>query len=150
MLHIQGIVASKLVVDGVVELWQEACIHLFAVVFQHHSQHLLFGGSVPHIAVVFKLHILFFLLVLGPFHLHAVVHLECSCGQFVGSAAKGFSEVGQCADVFKSLVVQVFHQVQVQLAFQVAGRVLILSDALFKGLFLSYQVHAVYALVHAQ
>ena len=53
------VIASKTLVDGGVELRQIAISNMLAIVFKQHGQHLLIQCSIPFIAIVGKLVVLF-------------------------------------------------------------------------------------------
>ena len=119
VVHILAAVAGIVGVDGLVEVGQVLGRHLLAVVVEQHGKHLLVGGLVPVLAVVFKLNVLFLLALLRALHLHAVVHAY-GPGRQLARAVESLAEERARLHQVEAPVVDALELVEVELALEVA------------------------------
>ena len=82
LIDVSLIVASKLLVDGVVEVGNPSFLHAFTVVFEQCDEYFLFRCLIPGVGVVIKFHVLLALFLLRSLYLHAESVAQSPCSHF--------------------------------------------------------------------
>ena len=146
-LYILACVAAELLLDGLVELGQVFLSHILTEVVDERSLHVLVESRVPLCAVVGEAVV--GLRLLAALLWHHSDECERTCVELAGAreclAPYGAEFVG-----IEALCVEVLHLLEVELALQVAGPLLILLDAVLEVSLLADDAHGVDALVHTE
>ena len=122
IIHILGVVAAKLSVDGLVELRQPLAVYVLLVVLQEGSEHFLIERHIPFCRVIFKLMILLLLVLLRTLHLHVGLELDGTGRELdVASSCERFSEVGPGVLHVCALLVELGELVEIYLVGKIVG-----------------------------
>ena len=142
------IIASKLGLYVVEEGGQRLFVNVLGIVFQQGGHHFAVEGGIPGVGIVAgHYHQLLALLHgLGIF-LYALANVEGTCGELVG-ATEGFVEEHEVFHHLFTVGVQLAQVLDVELAFEVARRVLILLYASLVSLLHLHDAYRVDTLVH--
>ena len=126
----------ELLVDGLEEVGPVLLLHLLAVVLHQGGQQFAVRLLVPLLAVVVEQDVLLLFLVSRSLYGHARVDATAARSHLVALAAPRLAPVVDGAYGAEALLVELAEAVEVQLAFQVARRVLPLAQAGLKLLLL--------------
>ena len=142
IIHILGVVAAKLSVDGLVELRQPFCIYVLLVVLQEGSEHLLIERHIPFCRVIFKLMILLLLVLLRTLHLHVGLELDGTGRELdIASSGERFREVGPGVFYVCALLVEFGELVEIYLVGEVVGSLGCILPSTETGFVLTLQIH---------
>ena len=120
IIHILGVVAAKLSVDGLVELRQPLAVYVLLVVLQEGSEHFLIERHIPFCRVIFKLMILLLLVLLWTLHLHVGLELDGTGRELdIASSCERFSEIGPGVFHVCALLVELGELVEIHLVGEV-------------------------------
>ena len=132
-----------------VEVWQIFLVHLFTIELHGSRHNLLVSGFVPFVAGVLKLDVLLLWLILVTLHDGAVVcPIGAPCQLIGATASEGLGEVSESLHGVELLGIELRQLVEVELALQVARRVLPLADLCLVGCFLLNQSDTVDTFIH--
>ena len=142
IIHILGVVAAKLSVDGLVELRQPLGIYVLLVVLQKGSEHFLIERHIPFCRVIFKLMILLLLVLLRTLHLHVGLELDGTGRELdVASSGERFCEVGPGVLHVCALLVKLGELVEIYLVGKIVGCLGCILPSTETGFVLTLQIH---------
>ena len=143
VINVSFVVTVALFINRLIESGQVFGFNMRAIVLQQRHLHLLVKGCIPLFSVVIKLDVTAFLVLDRRLN-----GLQCAVSQLVG-AQESLVEVHQSLAGFEAISVETGHFPKVELAFQVARRVLPSPDEGFIVLLLSNKTNGIDTLVHA-
>ena len=146
-VHISRVVVVELVVDGVVEIRQIACVDMLLVVLQQGGKYLAVEGLVPCVAVVLKLYVLLLGLCLGTLHFHTATQTHRTRAELIGVAER-LHPIHEGTAVLQTVGIHASHIVEVQLVLQITRRILPLADACLVFLLLGDNADGIDTFVH--
>ena len=142
IIHILGVVAAKLSIDGLVELRQPLGIYVLLVVLQEGSEHLLIERHIPFCRVIFKLMILLLLVLLWTLYLHIGLELDGTGRELdVASSGERFREVGPGVFHVCALLVELGELVEIYLVGKIVGCLGCILPSTETGFVLTLQIH---------
>ena len=142
IIHILGVVAAKLSVDGLVELRQPLAVYVLLVVLQEGSEHFLIERHIPFCRVIFKLMILLLLVLLWTLHLHVGLELDGTGRELdIASSCERFSEIGPGVFHVCALLVELGEFVEIYLVGEVVGCLGCILPSTETGFVLTLQIH---------
>ena len=142
IIHILGVVAAKLSVDGLVELRQPLGIYVLLVVLQEGSEHFLIERHIPFCRVIFKLMILLLLVLLRTLHLHVGLELDGTGRELdVASSGERLCEVSPGVFHVCALLVELGELVEIYLVGEIVGCLGCILPSTETGFVLTLQIH---------